>query len=112
MDTVVVFDGFEIPEEVEFSQLRVRWNINRDDIDFDRAPLKRLVEHNRLEPALLWDDNPASRTLVRLIISAWYVAQRRAGGERDPIFEQIFAEVEAWAEFGATRVQRSFGSLH
>lgn len=112
MDAVAVFEDFEIPDDVDFSQLKIRWNATRDDIDFDRSVLQRVVLHNGLDPEVILAESQASRVLARLAISVWYASQRRVGGVRDPIFEQVFAEAEAWVEFGPTRVQRSFGSVH
>lgn|GEM_PF-2980338 len=107
-----LFKDLEIPEGLEFSQLNVRWNARKDDIDYDPAAMWLIAIHNGLDPDSLLGNSPDSRTLASLIMSVWYSVQRRQGGERNAIFEQIFAEVEAWIDYGATRVQRSFGSVH
>lgn len=112
MSGTSILEDIEIPEGLRFSHLKVRWNLRRDDIDYDRGTMRLIALHNGLDPEVVLGRSRRARTCAALIIGIWYSMQRRAGGERDPIFEQIFAEVEAWEQYGPTRVQRSFGSIH
>lgn len=80
-----------IPDDVGFSDLRLA----RDSygmVSFDWTPIERICAASGVDVAILRDgpeDNVAG------LVVRWYEAHLEAGGEADPIAEDLLAEVRA-----------------
>ena len=80
-----------IPDDVGFSDLRLA----RDSdgmVSFDWTPIERICAASGVEVALLRDGPEAN---VAGLVVRWYEAHLDAGGEIDPIAEDLLAEVRA-----------------
>ena len=80
-----------IPDDVRFSDLRLARDPD-GHVSFDWTPIERICAASGQDVAVFRDgpeDNLAS------LLSAWYHAHRAAGGERDAVYEDLIAEVQA-----------------
>ena len=83
--------ALRIPDDVPFSALR----LGREpggDVSFDRATIARICEASGISTDVFFrapEDNVAG------LIVTWYARHLAAGGDPDPIAEQIAAEVRA-----------------
>lgn len=80
-----------IPDDVQFSDLKLQ----RDPdgaVSFDWTPIERICAASNLDPAILRDgpdDNVAG------LIAHWYGVHRAAGGDPDPVQEDLLLELRA-----------------
>ena len=80
-----------IPDDVKFADLELARDPD-GHISFDWSPIERICAASGRDVAVFRDgpeDNLAS------LLSAWYHAHRSAGGERDAVYEDLIAEVQA-----------------
>ena len=86
-----------IPDDLEFSDLRLARDPATGDVAFDLAPIERICEASGLNVALFRDgpeDNVAG------LITAWYDAHREAGGAPDPVAENLIRETVLESQHG------------
>lgn len=80
-----------IPDDLEFGDL----HLARDPdggVSFDWTPIERICAASGLDVAVL-REGPEDN--VSGLIAQWYIAHRAAGGEPDPVQEDLIAEVSA-----------------
>lgn len=80
-----------IPDDVKFSDL----NLSRDAggaVMFDWAPIERICRASGIDVAIL-REGPEDN--VSALIAAWYQAHLAAGGEPDPVQDDLIAEIAA-----------------
>ena len=80
-----------ITDDVRFSDLRLQRDAD-GAVSFDWTPIERICAASGLDVAVLRagpEDN------VSGLIAQWYIAHRAAGGEPDPVQEDLIAEVRA-----------------
>jgi hypothetical protein len=97
-----------IPEDLDFSALKLSRHLESGDIEFDWAPVDAICAASGIDPDVFRqtaEDNLAS------LISTWYHMHRELGGAADPVAEQITAEIEAEAIAGIAGVQEASGRL-
>lgn len=78
-----------IPEGLLFSELRLARDAG-GDVSFDWAPIERICQASGIDVALFRDgpeDNLAA------LLTSWYRTHLAAGGERDPVYEDLISEV-------------------
>lgn len=79
-----------IPEGLQFSELGLARDAS-GDVSLDWAPIERICQASGIDVALFREgpeDNLAS------LLTAWYRAHLAAGGERDPVYEDLIGEVQ------------------
>ena len=78
-----------IPDDLDFSDLRLARD--RDGhVSFDWAVIERICEASNL-PAEVLREGPEDN--VTGLIVGWYNAHRQAGGDPDPVAEDLMAEI-------------------
>ncbi len=80
-----------IPDDVRFSDLHLARDAD-GMVYFDWRPIERICEVSGIDVALLRDgpeDNVSS------LVVAWYAEHLRHGGERDPVQDDLIAEMLA-----------------
>lgn len=80
---------FVIPDGMAFSDL----SLARDpdgSVSFETGPLVRICEASGLDPDLMLDEDNRSRLIV-----GWYAEHLRNGGARDPVQDDLIAEMMA-----------------
>lgn len=80
-----------IPANLPFSSLKLARDAG-GTVSFDWSPIERICEASGVDIALLRDqpeDNLAG------VLTAWYRRHLAAGGERDPVYEDLIGEVAA-----------------
>ena len=85
----------QIPEGVHWP--RLTRDSRTGDIDVDTATITAVADAN---PHIDWSTEDA----VTALLVAWY-RELRKSGFRDPVQEQVLAEMDAEDSFGAVRVQ-------
>ena len=81
-----------IPDDLDFSALRLRRDSATGDVDFETEPLRAICEASGLDPELFSggpEDNAAG------LISAWYAEHLARGGARDAVMDELIAEADA-----------------
>lgn len=87
-----------IPPDLSFSDLRLARDPD-GDVSFDWTPIERICEASGLPPNIL---RTQDEDAVSALIVAWYQVHRRAGGEPDPVAEDLIAEATAEEKAGQT----------
>jgi hypothetical protein len=80
-----------IPADVLFSDLKLARDAD-GQVSFDWRPIERICAASGLDIGLFRDgpeDNLAA------LLASWYQSHRTAGGERDPVYEDLIGEVQA-----------------
>lgn len=101
----------DIPEGVCFADLRLRWNHETGDLDYEPGVMAAVMHWNGLDAYGLMNGTNA-RAIAGLVLAVWYGTHRRCGGAPDRVMEQLIAEANAQETFGEGRVQHGFGVLH
>jgi len=86
-----------IPDGVTFAALQLRRDAVTGDVSFDWTPIRAICEASGIPIEVMThgpEDNIAS------LITTWYSAHRGAGGEPDPVAEDLLAEMRAEDERG------------
>lgn len=79
----------KIPDSLKFSELKLTWD-NDGNISFDWQPIDAICAASGINPAVFRDmpeDNVAG------LIIQWYAAHLQDGGDRNPVADQLLAEV-------------------
>lgn len=89
MDTLVA--RIVIPDDVNFSDLKLGRSAD-GGVLFDWAPIRRICEASGIDVAVFIDshEDNVSGLMVR-----WYEGHRAAGGDPDPVAEDLIAEMRA-----------------
>lgn len=77
-----------IPDDVQFSDLQMTRDPGTGDVEFELDPLQKICRASGL------DITEPNIDLLQLI-SQWYRVHRAAGGEPDPVQEDLIAEARA-----------------
>lgn len=80
-----------IPDDIEFSDLRLQRDAD-GAVSFDWTPIERICAASNL-PVEVLRDGPEDN--VSGLIMQWYMTHRAAGGDPDPVQEDLIAEVRA-----------------
>ena len=80
------------PLGMAFSDLRLARDPQTGDVSFDTAVIERIEAESGL-PAGFFMSQPEDA--VAALITTWYSAHRAAGGDSDPVAEDLIAEVRA-----------------
>lgn len=80
-----------IPDDVRFSDLRLARDAD-GMISFDWSPIERICSASGVDIALLRD---GAEDNVSALVVAWYAEHLRNGGERDPVQDDLIAEMMA-----------------
>jgi len=86
-----------IPDGIHFADLKLARNQDTGAVSFDWAPIGRICEASNLPIDVL--RNGPEDNVAGLIVS-WYMAHRQAGGEADPVADDLIAEVLAEDQSG------------
>lgn len=81
-----------IPQGMAFSDLRLSRDPDTGDVSFDTSVIERIESESGL-PAGFFMGQPEDA--VASLITTWYSAHRAAGGDVDPLAEDLIAEVQA-----------------
>lgn len=90
-DPHVMRHGVRVPDDLEFADLHLARHTD-GSIMFEWGPIERICEASDLDVALF---RHAPEDNVGGLIAAWYVEHRHAGGEPDPVAEDLIAEIRA-----------------
>lgn len=97
-----------IPDDVDFSHLKLARDPITLEVQFDWAPITRICAASGIDEALFRDQHEDN---VSGLIQAWYLAHLARGGAPDPVQEQLRAEVAAEDHAGPAGVISHGGSL-
>ena len=81
-----------IPQGMTFADLRLARDPKTGDVSFDTAIIERIEQESGL-PAGFFMGQPEDA--MASLITTWYAAHLEAGGERDPVADDLIAEVRA-----------------
>lgn len=81
-----------IPDDLKFSDLQLSRDPHTRAVRFRWEPIERICQESGLDIAYLRDQTEDN---VAGLIVAWYAEHRKAGGEPDPVEEQLIAEIRA-----------------
>ena len=81
-----------IPIGMSFSALRLARDPQTGDVSFDTSVIERIEAESGL-PAGFFMSQPEDA--VAALISTWYSAHRAAGGDADPVADDLIAEARA-----------------
>ena len=81
-----------IPAGMSFSELRLARDPQTGDVSFDTSVIERVEAESGL-PAGFFMSQPEDA--VAALISTWYSAHRAAGGDADPVADDLIAEARA-----------------
>lgn len=86
-----------IPDDLEFSDLRLERNTKTGDVSFDTAIIKRIEAASGLPEGFFMSQ--AEDALAGLI-TTWYNRHIAAGGRRDPVADELIGEALAEEKSG------------
>ena len=81
-----------IPEGMAFADLGLARNLQTGAVSFDTAVVERIERESGLPAGFFMAQHEDA---VASLIIGWYEAHRSAGGEADPVAEELIAEVRA-----------------
>ena len=81
-----------IPLGMAFSDLRLARDPKTGDVSFDTAVIERIEQESGLPAGFFMGQHEDA---LAALITTWYSAHRAAGGEQDPVAEDLIAEVRA-----------------
>ena len=84
--------AISIPLGMPFSELRLERDHKTGDVSFDTSAIERIEAESGL-PTGFFMSQPEDA--VAALITGWYNAHRAAGGDADPVAEELLAEVRA-----------------
>ena len=77
---------------ISFADLKLTRDPQTGDVSFDTAVIERIEAESGL-PAGFFMSQPEDA--VAALITTWYSAHRAAGGDADPVADDLIAEVRA-----------------
>ena len=81
-----------IPVGVSFSELRLARDPQTGDVSFDTSVIERVEAESGLPAGFFMGQHEDA---LASLITTWYNAHRAAGGDADPVAEELLAEVLA-----------------
>ena len=81
-----------IPDDVQFSDLKLSRDTSTGDIEFDWAPIERICIASGIDISVLRDQDEGN---LAELLTVWYRAHRDAGGEPDSAMDDLIAEAAA-----------------
>ena len=81
-----------IPLGMAFPDLRLARDPQTGDVSFDTAVIERIEAESGLPAGFFMSQ---SEDAVAALITTWYSAHRAAGGDADPVADDLIAEVRA-----------------
>lgn len=81
-----------IPIGMSFSELRLERDPKTGDVSFDTAIIERIEQESGLPAGFFMGQHEDA---LAALITTWYSAHRAAGGDSDPVAEDLMAEVRA-----------------
>lgn len=87
----------QIPDDLDFSALKLHRNPVTLDVSFDWAPIEAICKLSGID-IRMFSETPEDN--VSELILQWYMEHRQRGGAADPVQEQLIAEVLAEAAAG------------
>ncbi|MBI3103258.1 MAG: hypothetical protein HYY98_17150 [Burkholderiales bacterium] len=81
-----------IPEGVAFADLRLARDGATGDVSFDTAVIEHIERESGLPAGFFMGQHEDA---VASLITTWYSAHRAAGGDPDPVAEDLLAEVRS-----------------
>ncbi len=95
----------KVPEGLEFSSLALHIDPVFQVVTFDPKPISAICEASGIDSAIFREMSGGNGSNVFMgVIVAWYKQHLQAGGARDAVCEQLFAEVLAEDQFGKAAV--------
>jgi hypothetical protein len=85
----------------EFTRLQLARDPRTGYISYSRDAIAKILRDRDITAAVLGDEESVSELLI-----GWYMAHRTAGGDANPVMEQLISEVMAEDEFGQDSIQR------
>lgn len=86
-----------VPDDLDFSELK----LSRDPdgaVSFDQAPIDRICAASGIDVALFAE----AESNLGALIAAWYREHLSRGGARDPVQDDLIAEIAAEERLGQT----------
>jgi hypothetical protein len=87
----------KIPNDIQFSDLKLSRNSQTGGVEFDWTPLERICEASGIDISLLKDE---SEDNVADILTMWYRNHLSAGGVSDPVMTDLILESEIEERLG------------
>lgn len=81
-----------IPPDVRFDDLKLARDTESGDVSFDWTPIERICAASGIDVGLLRDQ---SEDNLAALLTAWYRTHLAAGGQVDPVYEDLIGEVKA-----------------
>ena len=81
-----------IPLGMAFPDLRLVRDPQTGDVSFDTAVIERIEQESGLTAGFFMGQ---PEDALASLITTWYSAHRAAGGDADPVAEELLAEVRA-----------------
>ena len=81
-----------LPDGVQFADLKLEREPVTKRLLYRAGPLHALAVANGIDQQTLFADDD---DWAALLVAEWYRAHRQAGGDPDPVAEQVLAEVAA-----------------
>ena len=81
-----------IPLGMAFSALRLARDPKTGDVSFDTAVINRIEQESGLPAGFFMGQHEDA---LAALITTWYSAHRAAGGDADPVADDLIAEVLA-----------------
>ena len=81
-----------IPLGMSFSELRLARDPKTGDVSFDTSVIERIEAESGLPAGFFMGQHEDA---LASLITTWYSAHRAAGGDADPVAEDLLAEVLA-----------------
>jgi len=90
------------PDTIKFSDLKLSRDPVTGDIAFDWLPIELICQHSGIDSDMFrhsHEDNVAG------LITAWYAEHLKAGGEPNPIVEELTREIHIEDSLGIPNIQ-------
>ena len=81
-----------IPLGMSFSELRLARDPKTGDVSFDTSVIERIEAESGLPAGFFMGQHEDA---LASLITTWYSAHRAAGGDADPVADDLIAEVRA-----------------
>ena len=81
-----------IPLGMAFSDLRLARDPQTGDVSFDTTIIERIEQESGLPAGFFMGQHEDA---LAALITTWYSAHRAAGGDADPVADDLIAEVRA-----------------
>jgi len=86
-----------LPEGMAFADLQLARDPSTGDVSFSTAAVQAIESASGLPEGFFMDQDEGA---LASLITTWYAAHLQAGGERDPVADDLIAEARAEDEAG------------